>query len=66
MCGISESLIFEEIIFQSRTRLVCSFTGVKAQTSLAGRDFETKSLLISLGRLITDVFGKDFKGFLGG
>lgn len=48
LCGISESLIFEELIFRARARLVRVFTGVKPQTSLAGRDFVPKSLFIIL------------------
>ena len=37
--------VFEELIFRARARLVRVFTGVKPQTSLAGRDFVPKSLL---------------------
>ena len=68
LCGISESLILEELIFRAIVRLVRSFTGVKSQTSLTGRDFVPKSLLLilSFGKNKTDISGKDFKGFLGG
>ena len=62
LCGISESLIFEELTFRARARLVRVFTGVKPQTSLAGRDLSS----FSSKRMITDISGKDFKGFLGG
>lgn len=45
MCGISESLIFEELIFRAGVILVHDFTGVKSWTSITGRDFVPKSLL---------------------
>ena len=45
MCGISESLIFEELTFRADVILVHDFTGVKSLTSITGRDVVPKSLL---------------------
>lgn len=63
MCGISESLIFEEHTFRAGAVLVQDFTGVKSKTSTAGSDFVPKSLLyFFLRKEIYDIFGKDSKG----
>lgn len=66
LCGISESLIFGELIFRARVRLVRSFTGVKARTSLTVVIlFQNYFLSVfSSKSQITDIYGKDFKGFL--
>ena len=43
-CGISESLIFEELTFRAVGNTCPDFTGVKLGTSITGRDFVPKSL----------------------